>query len=164
MWLGVGYERFFHPPGEFVPQPPVVGKFIVARPWFGRTHRVIDQMSCFREMIACSPGIFTEDNNCIILPVGQFGQVFCVHTGTVAACFFQDAKDTGGDGTPCYPCGKDFPVGMKHPADAFSNLGTDGVVGAEEEDGRHRDLWFAVQDNNSWEGTRKRYRLSNSAR
>lgn len=99
---------------------------------------MIDQMFCFREMVACSPCVFAEDNDCVILPVGQFGEVFCVHARAVAACFFEDADDAGGDGAPCDSCGEDFPVRVKHPADAFGQLGTDGVVGAEKEDCGHR--------------------------
>lgn len=105
---------------------------------------MIDQVCCFREVVFCSPGVFTEYDDCVILPVGKVGEMFCVHAGAVAARFFEDADDAGGDGSPCDTCGKDLPAGMQHPADAFGSLGADGVVGAEEENTGHSCWCYSV--------------------
>ena len=98
---------------------------------------MIDQVCCFREVVFCSPGVFTEYDDCVILPVSEVDEMFCVHAGAVAARFFEDADDAGGDGSPCDTCGKELPAGMQHPADAFGELGADGVVGAEKENAGH---------------------------
>ena len=81
-------KRFFHPVRQFFPQSAVVGKFITTKPGFGRLDGMIDQLFCFREMIAGLPGVFAENDDCIILLIRQVGEVFCVHAGAVKTRFF----------------------------------------------------------------------------
>ena len=132
-------KRFFHPLRQFFPQSAVVGKLIVTDPGFGGLNRMIDQLFCFREMIAGLPDVFAENDDCIILLIRQIGEVFCVHAGAVKTRFFQDTDDAGGDGPPCYSRREDVPVRVKYPADSFCCLGPDGVVGTDEE-----NRWHAV--------------------
>ena len=132
-------KRFFHPVSQFIPQSAIVGKLIVTDPWFGRLDLVIDQLFCLREMLASLPGVFAENNDCVILLIRQVGEMFCVHAGAVKTRFFQNTYDTRGDGSPCYSRREDVPVRVKYPADSFCCLGPDGVVGTDEE-----NRWHAV--------------------